>query len=1045
MNNFIDFAELHVISNFSFLRGASHPGQLVKRAAALGYRAIAITDECSYAGIVKAYIAAKELENTCPIKLIVGSEFFISDESQQHSDKTHLVLLAPNRTAYSEISSLISRARRRSEKGSYSLSLQDLRFGTQQCLAIWLPYRERTLEANVGKQLRRFFKERLWLGVELLKTQDDQRHYFYCRELADNAGLALVACNNVHMHDRALKPLQDVLTAIRLNTPVQELGTERLGNSECYLRTPDELKNIYPAPLLQESCRITALCDFSLDELHYEYPEEIVPKNKSPSEYLAELVRQGAKERWPKGIAPHFQQQIEKELAIIAELRYEHYFLTVCDVVKFAREEGILCQGRGSAANSIVCFCLFITEVNPAQSELLFERFISKERNEPPDIDVDFEHERREEVIQYIYRKYTRKRAAIAATVVTYRRRSAVRDVGKALGFDDLLIARLAKNLAWWDRTEELASLLHSAGASHDSQLAKQFLFLVGAILGFPRHLSQHVGGFIISRSPISTLVPVENAAMPERTIVQWDKVDIEALKLLKVDVLSLGMLTAIRKTLALINSYTKHPIRLADIPPEDPKTYEMLCRGDSVGVFQVESRAQMSMLPRLRPKNYYDLVIQIAIVRPGPIQGDMVHPYLRRRNREEKPDYFSDALKPVLERTLGIPIFQEQVLQIAMVAAGFSGGEADALRRAMATWGKNGDLSGFKDKLINGMLKRGYDMAFAERIFRQIQGFGQYGFPESHSASFALLAYASGWLKCHYPAAFYCGLLNSLPMGFYSASQLVQDARRHDVRILPVDVITSTWDHGLYHDNDNPVLESRPAIRLGFRLVKGFNQAAAERVVAARAQQPFRNGHDMTHRARLNQQELSSLVSSDALSAISGHRHQAHWHTQAVASPTPLLGTSDRDQKDDVQLAAPSDAQTTVMDYLSTQLTLNRHPLALLRDRYPFNRCRRATDLFQLNSGRFVRVAGLVTGRQRPGTTSGVIFVTLEDETGNINVVVWKNTQQRFRKQVLAGTLLVVKGIMECKHEVIHVIAGEIIDCSEQLPSLALKSRDFH
>ncbi|MGQ9425530.1 error-prone DNA polymerase [Gilvimarinus sp. F26214L] len=1043
------FAELHAISNFSFLRGASHPEELVLRAAELGYEAIAITDECSFAGIVRAHVAARDLRQTgTSIKLIIGSEFHIHSQQTITGDAgpdLHLVLLCPNRKAYAEVSGLISRARRRSEKGSYRLHLSDLQFGTQHCLAIWLPQAGQSEQPDYAPILASYFRDRLWLGLEMLQDDDDQQHYLNCQQMADALNLPMVACNNVHMHDPLRKPLQDVLTGIRLGKPVQELGREKRSNGENYLRLLDTLDCIYPQALMEEACRIADYCHFSLDELRYEYPEEIVPKGTSPSAYLRQLVMEGARKRWPRGHAPHLQAQIDKELQLIAELEYEHYFLTVYDLVQFARTQKILCQGRGSAANSVVCYCLFITEVDPVQSELLFERFISKERDEPPDIDVDFEHERREEVIQYIYNKYTRKRAALAATVITYRRRSAVRDVGKALGLDDILVDKLSKSLARWDKSRQLQNEFKASGLTHSSQLARQFLYLVNEILGFPRHLSQHVGGFLIARSPISTLVPVENAAMPDRTIIQWDKTDIESLGLLKVDVLALGMLTAIRKSVDLLNSYLQKPITVADIPNEDPKTYDMLCRGDSMGVFQVESRAQMSMLPRLKPRTYYDLVIQIAIIRPGPIQGDMVHPFLRRRDGEEEADYFSEELKPVLERTLGIPIFQEQVIRIAMVAAGFSGGEADALRRAMASWGRNGHLAPFKEKLIDGMLAKGYDRSFAERIFRQIQGFGEYGFPESHSASFALLAYQSAWLKCHYPAAFYCGLLNSLPMGFYSASQLIQDARRHNIEVLPVDVMHSTWDHQLVHENNNPVLESWPSIRLGFRIVKGFSESGAERVQVARSEQAFTNGHDLANRAGLNQKELSSLVAADALQSISGHRHQAHWNTQAVAGPTPLLGLSDRSDTSSVELAEPSPQATTAMDYDSMGLTLNKHPLALLRRHSPFDRCRRAIDLYTLNTGRFVRVAGVVTGRQRPGTASGVIFMTLEDETGNMNVIVWREQQRRFRQAVLTGQLLMIKGVVEREGSVVHVVAGEIIDMGEELPALKTQSRDFH
>ncbi len=1056
------YAELHCLSNFTFLRGASRPEELVTRAAELGYKAIALTDECSFAGIAKAHVAAKALE----IQLIIGSEFLLSRQADPElatkelaikDPAIKLLLLAPNRVGYTEISALITRARRRSPKGEYQLYLDELQFGTQHCLAIWLPSPSGESQTSTGRQLKRFFKDRLWLGVELLQEQDDQAHYLACHRLAADLDISMLACNDVHFHCPERKPLQDIVTAIRLNTPVQALGHRRQRNGERHLRPLDRLQQIYPRTLLEETLHLAQLCDFSLDELRYEYPRELVPESLSPSEHLSQLSYRGARQRWPQGIPPAVEAQLEKELALIAELEYEYYFLTVEDIVRFARSQNILCQGRGSAANSVVCYCLFITEVDPARSQLLFERFISRERNEPPDIDVDFEHERREEVIQYLYRRYSRERAALAATVITYRPRSAVRDVGKALGFDALLLERLAKNLAWWDKREQLLERLREANVDPDSPVAQQFLCLVNELLGFPRHLSQHVGGFIITRSPISTLVPVENAAMTERTIIQWDKEDIEALGLLKVDVLALGMLTAIRKSLALINSYNPHPVDISNIPQEDPKTYQMLSRGDSVGVFQVESRAQMAMLPRLRPKTFYDLVIEVAIVRPGPIQGDMVHPYLKRRNGEEAVTYPNGAIKSVLGRTLGVPIFQEQVIQLAMVAAGFSGGEADRLRRAMASWGRNGNLQTFKDKVIDGMLARGHSRDFAERLFKQMQGFGEYGFPESHAASFALLVYVSAWLKCHYPAAFYCGLLNSLPMGFYSPSQLVQDARRHRIDVLPVDIHHSNWDHQLTHNETNPTLESQPQLRLGFRLVKGLSRDAVDRLEQAREQRAFQSLQDLARRARLNRRDMGALANSDALAPLTGHRHQAHWQALAVEEPRPLFETGQRLQTENrskkspldassaATLPAPNETDNLVMDYASTGLTLGRHPMAILRQQTPFNRCRRAADLYQLNSGRFVRLAGLVTGRQRPGTASGVLFITLEDETGNTNVVVWQDLQQRFRQAVLKGKLLLVKGIVESKDNVIHLIAGEILDYTQALPQLHTQSRDFH
>ncbi|UTA46427.1 error-prone DNA polymerase [Simiduia sp. 21SJ11W-1] len=1043
------FAELHCVSNFTFLRGASRPEELVLRAHELGYQALAITDECSFAGVVKAHVAAQAVG----LHLIIGSEFTLQDQACDLAD-IQLVLLAPNRTAYSEISALITRARRRASKGEYQLFLHDLQFGTQQCLAIFLPARlhsESQQQAQLAR-LQRYFKQRLWLGVALLGAGDDQQHYQRCYTLAARQGVSMVACNGVHMHAATRKPLQDVLSATRHNCTVVALGQRRQVNAERYLRPLERLAEIYPAPLLQESVHLASLCRFSMADLRYEYPPEVVPAGLSATQYLARLTYEGAQRRWPAGTTPAMEKQLAKELALIRELAYEYYFLTVYDLVRFARSRKILCQGRGSAANSAVCYCLGITEVDPAQSDLLFERFISKERNEPPDIDVDFEHERREEVIQYIYQKYTRERAALAATVITYRPKSAVRDVGRALGLDVLLLEKISSNLSWWDKPAQILARLQEAGLPAEGQVIQQFVSLVHAILGFPRHLSQHVGGFLITKSPVSTLVPVENAAMAERTVIQWDKEDIEALGLLKVDVLALGMLTAIRKTLALINSYQTPAIGMGDIPKEDPKTYAMLCRGDSVGVFQVESRAQMAMLPRLKPRTFYDLVIQVAIVRPGPIQGDMVHPYLRRRNGEEAVTYPSDAIKGVLARTLGVPIFQEQVIKLAMVAAGFSGGEADQLRRAMASWGRNGNLYGFRDKLMNGMAARGHSVEFVERLFRQMQGFGEYGFPESHAASFALLVYVSAWLKCHYPAAFYCGLLNSLPMGFYSPSQLVQDARRHQVAVLPLDVRASSWDHTLENLKARAALEAQPSLRLGLRLVKGLRADTVARCVAARERAPFRSLKDLQQRAQLSTAELEQLAACGALSAFQADRYRAQWAVLDLDQP-PLFDVPDHTPTpaadealaETAKLPAANSYSTLVLDYQTHALTLGEHPISLLRKEPRFKGCKSAQALLATPHGRFVRALGLVTGRQRPGTASGVLFMTLEDETGNTNVVVWQSLQERCRRAILKGRLLLVKGVVEREGRVVHLIAGHIEDCSSLMPELLLSSRDFH
>tara|TARA_B110000503_G_scaffold143343_1_gene244203 strand:- start:2786 stop:5875 length:3090 start_codon:yes stop_codon:yes gene_type:complete len=1024
------YAELHCVTNFSFLRGASHPHELVQRAAELGYQALAITDECSLAGVVKAHVAALEHD----LQLIIGSEFKL--------DGQRLLVLVPNRQAYAELSALITLARRRSEKGDYRLEWCDLQSNLRNGLIIWLPSGDLAKDQQHGAWLSEWFLGRLWIGVEHLLYGNDSQQYYYYRNLAAMWQLPMLACGDVHMHSAERQPLQDVLTAIHHGCSVMSLGARRFANAERHLRRLDQLQKLYPPALLAETLVVARRCHFSLQELRYEYPADVVPPNVTASQQLRFLVGEGLLKRWPQGASAEVHRQIDYELQVIAELQYESYFLTVHDIVHFARSRNILCQGRGSAANSIVCYCLLITEVSPDQISMLFERFISRERNEPPDIDVDFEHERREEVIQYIYKKYGRERAALAATVITYRPRSAVRDVGKALGLDALFIEQLSQSMSWWQRQADLEALFQQQGFSNRGQLAKYFFTLLQDIIGFPRHLSQHVGGFIITKSPISSLVPVENASMAERTVIQWDKYDIEALGLLKIDILALGMLSAIRRCFDLLRAQQSTDLDMQAIPKNDSATYDMLCQADSVGVFQIESRAQMAMLPRLKPRCFYDLVIEIAIVRPGPIQGGMVHPYLRRRQGLEAVDYPSQEIQSVLERTLGIPVFQEQVIRLAMVAAGFTGGEADQLRRAMASWGKDSALIGFQQKLITGMLARGYSLDFAQRLFKQIQGFGVYGFPESHSASFALLAYVSAWLKCHYPAAYCCALLNSQPMGFYSPSQLIQDVKRHDVEVYPIDVLYSDWDHRL--EAGAAQNSQQPAIRLGLRLIKGFPRVVAERIVAVRTQVIPQSLTQLAHAAQLSQAHLSLLSSAGALGSLSNNRRQAHWDALAVNDLRPLLiaGQSDTPLdavdggvKHSVILAAPSEVEIIGADYSATGVSLGRHPMAILRERIELiQRCKRQSDLASMGHKRFIRVAGLVTGRQRPGTASGVIFLTLEDETGNINVVVWTSVQERCREALLKGRLLVVKGVLETDGSVVHVIAQELIDCSEWL-----------
>ncbi len=1027
---------LNCLSNFSFLRGASHPQELVAQAHSLGYEALALTDECSLAGVVKAHEAAEQRG----IKLLIGSEIRLDNDEV-------LVVLAPDKEAYAELSGMITLARRRAEKGAYEACLSDLRFRLRRCLVIWktaLEYSVR-LPGETQQQFAQFLKQsfgtRVWMGISHQLRAGEKEVFVHWRKLAEQQGMAMAACHQVLMHEPGRKPLQDVLSALREKDSVQSMGRRLQSNAEAYLKPVDSLEELYPEPLLEQSRYIASRCHFSLNELKYQYPEEVVPSGETPIAYLSRLVDAGAEYRWPEGVPENVQALIEKELSLIETLHYEYYFLTVYDIVQFARSQGILCQGRGSAANSVVCYCLMITEISPGLINVLFERFISKERNEPPDIDVDFEHSRREEVIQYIYDKYGRERAALAATVICYRPRSAIRDVGRALGFDLALIDHLAKSLAWWDRKGDLAQRMKEAGMRPDDALMRRFYELVQLLQGFPRHLSQHVGGFVITRDRLSDIVPVENAAMPDRTVIQWDKDDLEAMGLMKVDVLALGMLTAIRKALALVREYDGDIQSIEDIPKEDPATYEMLCQADSVGVFQVESRAQMSMLPRLKPRCFYDLVIQIAIVRPGPIQGGMVHPYLKRRNGEEPVNYHNEALKAVLAPTLGVPIFQEQAIRLSMVAAGFSGGEADRLRRAMAAWGKNSTLMKFEQKFIHGMLGNGYSQDFAERTFEQIKGFGGYGFPESHSASFAILCYFSSWLKRHHPAAFYCALLNSQPMGFYSPSQLLQDARRHDVSVLPVDINASDYEHSLQDD------EGRWAIRLGLSQIRSLDADKGRQLVSARADQPFRNMDDLVRRSGLSNAELQLLASAEALRCLSGHRYQARWAVSGTEAPRPLLSecASPLGEGDTLKTRAPSIEQDIFADMRSTKLSLRPHLAGLLRREAPFSRCRRQDELLSLRSGSFVQVFGLVTGRQRPGTAHGTLFLTLEDETGNINVIVWSRTQALFRKALLAGKLLLIKGNVETEGSVVHVVAGQILDYSTRLAQLELQSRDFH
>jgi len=1022
------YAELHALSNFTFLRGASHPEELVKTAAKLGYEALAITDECSMSGIVRAHAAAKEVGLK---KLIFGSELRLRSGRK-------LVVLAQNIVGYAALCELISNARRAAGKGSYELTPLNFESGLPGCLVLWVP--DSTFSLDVEDHwIREVFRDRLWIAVELMADGRQREQLTRLVEEGRRLKLPLVAAGDVHMHVRARRILQDALTAIRLGTTVDNAGFALHANGERHLRSLAVLEHIYPTELLEESLHIADKIHFSLDELRYQYPDELVPEGETAGTYLRKLTEVGMQQRWPNGIPGKVKGLVEHELKLIAELQYESYFLTVQDIVAFARSKNILCQGRGSAANSAVCFCLGITEVDPGRMQVLVERFISKERDEPPDIDVDFEHERREEVIQYIYAKYGRERAALAATVITYRPRSALRDVGKILGLSELQISRLSRSMQWWDGSKIDDSRILEAGLDPESSIIKRLLYLVREIIGFPRHLSQHVGGFIISNAPLYELVPLENAAMPDRTVIQWEKNDLEDLGLLKVDILGLGMLTAIRRSFDLIRQFDGRNYTLATVPAEDPLVYDMICEGDTMGVFQIESRAQMAMLPRLKPRCYYDLVIEVAIIRPGPIQGDMVHPYLRRRNGEEAVEYPSEEVKGVLQRTLGVPIFQEQVMQLAVVAAGFTPGEADQLRRAMAAWKRRGGLGSFEDKLITGMRERGYTEEFARQIFRQIEGFGEYGFPESHSASFALLVYVSCWLKYHTPAAFTCALLNSQPMGFYSASQLVQDVRRHGVEVRPVEINDSDWDCSLEASEDNT-----PVLRLGLRMVKGLAEEAGRRIVAQREHGVYENVQSLLERASLDRRELGVLATSGALRALSGDRHKARWAVAGSEKPLPLFQSLERYEAAPL-LKKPTEGQNIVADYQSTGLTLERHPLCLLRrhlDRYHYVT---AGHLPSMRNGERINVAGLVITKQRPGTASGVTFVTLEDDTGQINLIIWKKIAEEYRSILLNARLLGIAGELQIEGKVIHVIARQLFDHTDMLGGLSLRSRDFH
>jgi error-prone DNA polymerase len=1023
------YAELHCLSNFTFLGGASQADELVAQAKELGYTALAITDECSLAGVVRAHTAVKKIGGG--IQLIIGAEFRLECGLR-------FVALPRSRPGYARLSRLITRGRRAAEKGSYALTRADVEefLGDAAVLALWLPVLDPDV-AGQGEWLAQTFAGRAWIAVELMRDGRDRQRLATCRALSAVHGLPLTAAGDVHMHVRERRPLQDALTAVRHGVTLREAGERLYPNGERHLRERARLARLYPPELLAETVKIAALIDFSLDELRYEYPRELVPAGETAASHLRKLTQAGALKRWPQGVPPPMQAKIDYELELIADLEYESYFLTVHDIVSEARRLNILCQGRGSAANSVVCYSLGVTEVDPSRGQLLMERFISRERNEPPDIDIDFEHERREEVIQYIYRKYGRDRTALTAVVISYRPRSALRDMAKVIGLDAVQAERLSGAMQWWDNVVDDARI-REAGFEPDNPQVRRLMYLAGQLLGFPRHLSQHVGGFVISQGLLEELVPIENAAMADRTVIEWDKDDLDDLGLLKVDVLGLGMLSALRRGLDLVRDFRGKSFALADVPKEDPHVYEMISRADTIGVFQVESRAQMSMLPRLKPAKFYDLVIEVAIVRPGPIQGGMVHPYLRRRQGLEPVTYPSPAVEKVLERTLGVPIFQEQVMQLAIAAAGFSPGEADQLRRSMAAWKRRGGLGHFEQRLIEGMRERGYDESFARQIFSQIQGFGEYGFPESHAASFALLVYSSAWIKRYEPAAFTCALINSQPMGFYAPAQLVRDARDHGVEVRPISVCASDWDCTLERRADG-----EPALRLGLRMVKGLSEEAGAQIRVARASAVFASVQDLTLRAGLERRELEALADAGAMRELSGNRHLTFWQVAGSEQELPLAPVPQRPEGTPL-LAPPTEGQNIAADYRSAGLTLGRHPLALLREQLAAAHIVASADLRELPHGRVVRVAGIVTARQRPQSAGGVMFITLEDETGFVNLIVWERVWERARRIANNSRLLEVHGMLQKEELVTHVVAAKLVDRTPMLGTLVTQSRDF-
>lgn len=1024
------YTELQVTSNFSFLRGASHPEELVEQAKVYGYSAIAITDRNTFAGIVRAHVEAKKQG----IRLIPACRLDLLDGPS-------LLAFPTDKDAYARMSALLTMGNLRTEKGKCDLFKNDVYRHSKGSLFVVLP----PLKLNARfefeddykhhvREYREAFGMNLSIAATRIYSGDDAKIIHRIAEMSKQLFMPMVATNDVHYHTPERRMLQDIVTCVREKCTIYNAGFKLHSNAERYLKPIEEMHRLfrqYPDALHQTHV-IAEACSFSLDQLTYCYPKEVTHEGRTPQEELEHLTWLGAHKMYGDTIPGKVKQNLAHELSFIRQMNYAEYFLTVHDIVCYAKENGILCQGRGSAANSTVCYCLGITSVDPAKFDLLFERFISSARNEPPDIDVDFEHERREEVMQYIYRKYGRHRAAIVATVTQQHHKGAIRDVGKAMGLSVDTIHRLSGLI--WDFAEEGfdRQRIISQGLNPDEPLIKKVLALTSQFIGFPRQLGQHTGGFVITDGKLSDLCPILHARMEDRTNIEWNKDDIDALKFLKIDVLALGMLTCIRKGFDLAKKHYGLDLTLANIPQDDPAVYEMTQRADTIGVFQIESRAQMAMLPRLRPKEFYDLVIQVAIVRPGPIQGDMVHPYLRRRNGEEPVEYPSEELKEILGRTLGVPLFQEQAMKIAIVAAGFTPAEADGLRRSMATFKAKGKVSYFEDKLIKGMISKGYKEEYARRVFRQLEGFGSYGFPESHAVSFALLAYVSSWIKCYYPDVFACALLNSMPMGFYQPAQIVNDARKHGVDVRPIDINYSDWDNQLEEKSGKYC-----ALRLGFRQIKGLREADAKMLVEGRKGKGFGTIQELRN-IGLADGVLEMLADADSFRSLGYDRRKALWEVSAKDHQKNALIAPVKEAN--VSLPEMRLSEHVIHDYAATSLSLKAHPVSFVRSQLSQLGIVSTAQLASLNDGQYVKVAGLILVRQRPGTASGICFITIEDETGTANLVVFKNLFDTYRKEIIQSRLIMVEGKLQREGQVIHVIATKCHNYSRLLNILGRK-----